>query len=336
MLTLSLAFGSVCADAQPAAIPRWSAATVSMDSDARRHRDHNELVRRLSLLRESPAGPSGFRVVRHDVLVDMPRREAVFNLWLSEVPDFQTVDEFGRQSHSFQYFVDTQDLASFYARGGGSTEPLRPLFIFRGEEIHHDGGVVVREVAPRYEVTDDPASGGWGPAVGTATLRQDKKRVNLRVPLALIGGESGGPSFALHYFLEVYQFGGVVDLTRQAIGKVATVDATIDVGPYGGNRSISSEEHGFLIVHLVTTDSLSAENVDVSTLELGPGHARPQLNLLFDVDRDDSKDLVLAFDTADLGLSCADSDVRLTGEMQNGQGREVFVGFDTIDVRGCQ
>jgi hypothetical protein len=89
-------------------------------------------------------------------------------------------------------------------------------------------------------------------------------------------------------------------------------------------------------VHLLTTDSIFAESVDVSTLELGPEHAHPGLNILFDVDHDGFKDLVLAFDAADLGLSCVDSDVRLTGEMLNGQTRVVFVGLDEIRVKGCR
>ena len=36
------------------------------------------------------------RIVRHDLVVDVPRQEAVFNLWFSEAPDLTTLDEHGR------------------------------------------------------------------------------------------------------------------------------------------------------------------------------------------------------------------------------------------------
>src|SRR5262245_53275263 len=110
-LTLVLALATAGVAAQTGPIRRWSTATASMDSDAAVRRPY-QLARDLSPLREIAAAPSDFRVVRHDVLVDVPRGEAVFNLWLSEVPDFRTVDAFGRQAHSFQYYVDVSDFSS--------------------------------------------------------------------------------------------------------------------------------------------------------------------------------------------------------------------------------
>src|SRR5688572_28251087 len=143
VLGFVVAQGSIWVAGQTAAAPRaghrWP--TVAMDSDIQARRDL-----RLANFSAKPLTANGapdplrdYHVVRHDVLVDMPRSEAIFNLWLSEEPDFDAVDEAGRQSHSFQYFVDTPSLSAFYRRSGGGAEQLHPLVIVRGEEIHYNG-----------------------------------------------------------------------------------------------------------------------------------------------------------------------------------------------------
>ena len=186
-------------------------------------------------------GPD-FHVVRHEVLVDGPRNEAIFNLWLSEEPDFEAVDEVGRQSHSFQFFVDTPVLGAFYRRLGGGAEPLHPLVLIRGEEIHYNGSLIAREIEPFYDPTTDPASGGWGPVVATMAVTQDRQRVSFRLPLSVLGGENDSAPLAnpmaVHYFLELYRFGATTSTISQATAKVATVDAPIAVS--ASRRSGSS------------------------------------------------------------------------------------------------
>ncbi len=285
-----------------------------------------------------------FHIVRHDVLVDVPRNEAIFNLWLSEEPDFETVDEVGRQSHSFQYFVDTPVFGAFYRRSGGGAEQLHPLVLIRGEEIHYNGSLIAREIEPFYDPTTDPASGGWGPVVATMAVKQDRKRVSFHLPLSVFDGENGsGPlasPMAIHYFLELYRFGATTGTVAQAAAKVATVDAPIAVWPQG--RAARSNGHPFVVVRILTTTpsrlpgpSFVAGNVDVSTLELGPDHGRARWSTPFDVDSDGDLDLLVLFNAADLGLSCIDTDVRLTGEVLEGGIRKVFVGVDANRVVEC-
>ena len=334
-IALALALCSISVAAQ-------SSPTAPIDSDVQAAHSLPQAEFGLRPFGAARAAPSdeGFRAVRHDVLVDVPRGEAIFNLWLSEAPDFFQTDEFGRQSHSFQYFVNTPDFLSFYSRAGG-TERFQPLFVLRGEEIHHNGTVVAREVVPFYDASADPSSGGWGPTVATMPLQHDRKRVSFRLPLSVFGDDRAArPAFALHYFLELYQFGGWTGVTLQASAKVARLDATIDVAPHHPNKAISPKQQSPVAVHVLTVASqrFFAEDVDVTTVRLGPVYARPRSSRLFDVDHDGYKDLILTFNAADLGLSCVDSDVRLTGEIVGGMlnGRNLFVGVDTIRVAGCQ
>ena len=173
---------------------RWP--TVAMDSDIQARRDLRpaNFSARPFMANGAADSVRDFHIVRHDVLVDGPRNEAIFNLWLSEEPDFEAVDEVGRQSHSFQYFVDTPDFAAFYRRLGGGAEQLQPLVLIRGEEIHYNGSLIAREIEPFYDPTTDPASGGWGPVVATMAVKQDRKRVSFSLPLSVFDGQNGsGP-----------------------------------------------------------------------------------------------------------------------------------------------
>ena len=344
VLGFVLAQGFMWVAAQTVAAPpqghRWP--TVVMDSDIQARRDLRPANFSATPVAGSGAADSDrdFHIVRHDVLVDVPRNEAIFNLWLSEEPDFESVDEVGRQSHSFQYFVDTPDFAAFYRRSGGGAERSQPLVLIRGEEIHYNGSLVVREIEPFYDPTTDPASGGWGPVVATMAVKRDRKRVSFHLPLSVIDGENGSGHSAIHYFLELYRFGGLTGTVAQAAAKVATVDAPITVWPQG--RAARSNSHPFVAVRILTTTSsrppgpsFVAGNVDVGTLELGPDHGRARWSTPFDVDSDGDLDLLVLFNAADLGLSCIDTDVRLTGEMLEGGIRKVFVGVDVNRVVEC-
>ena len=83
---------------------------------------------------------------------------------------------------------------------------------------------------------------------------------------------------------------------------------------------------------------LFAETINVKTLELGPNRARPVKTRLADFNGDGAADLRLAFQISDLGLSCIDQEVRLTGEIPDpaqGSTRTLFVGVAPIRVMGC-
>ena len=350
VLGFVLAQGSMWVAGQTAAAPRqgrqWP--TVAMDSDIQARRDLRpaNFSAKPFIADGAPDSVRDFHVVRHDVLVDVPRNEAIFNLWLSEEPDFEAVDEVGRQSHSFQYFVDTPAFGAFYRRSGGGAEQLQPLVLIRGEEIHYDGSLIAREIEPFYDPTSDPASGGWGPVVATMAVKQDRKRVSFHLPLSVFDGEDGsGPlasPMAIHYFLELYRFGATTSTLSQAAAKVATVDAPIAVWPEDV-RAPHSNRNPLVAVRILTTTtsnrlpgrSFDAGKVDVSTLELGPEHGRARRSTPFDVDSDGDLDLLVLFNAADLGLSCIDTDVRLTGEVLEDGVRKVFVGVDANRVVAC-
>lgn len=322
--------------------------TVPMDSDAQRF--SIERLTQLSATRDT-AGV-GFRVVFHDLLVDVPRGEAVVDLRFSEVPDLRSFDEFGRQSHSFQYFISEPNLGAFFLRSSGSAETIFPLLIVQGEEVHRSGQVAIRRVEPFFDCTNDPGCGGWGPTVTATSIYQDGKRVHFKFPISVFDAVDGskpyvgGLGLAAHYFLELYQFGSTTAGVVQGIARIGTVDARIDVKPGDPNNAVDTgKSNGLLLVDVPTAFptevdpySLFAETIDVRTLELGPNRARAVRTRLRDFNGDGAADLRLAFQISDLGLSCIDQEVRLTGEIPDlaqGSTRSLFVGVAPIHVLGC-
>jgi len=321
--------------------------TVPMDSDAQR-----SSIERLATLSAKPESTAlNFRVTIHNLLVDVPSREAVVDLRFSEVPDLQSFDEFGRQSHSFQYFVSEPNWAAFYARTGGGPETNFPLLVIRGEEIHTSGQVPIREVEPLYDCSNDPGCGGWGPKVAAAPVYQDGKRVLFKFPISVFDSPDGAQpyvgalGFAVHYFLELYQFGATTGGVVQGIARIATVNARIDVKPGDPDNAIDPRRPGRLVVDVPTTlatrgdpYSFYADTIIVPTLELGPNRSHPLRTQLQDVNGDGAVDLRLTFQISGLGLSCIDQEVRLTGEIPDlaqGSTRSLFVGRAPIRVAEC-
>ena len=245
-------------------------------------RTHNDF-----LLRDSPqlavtpeAGDLDFRVTTHDLLIDVPRGEAVVDLRFSEVPDLQSFDELGRQSHSFQYFVSEPNWTAFFLRSGGEPETVFPLLIVQGEEVHRSGQVAIRDVQAAYDCSTDPGCGGWGPTVATSSIFQDGKRVIFKFPISVFDAPDGsqpyvgGLGFAAHYFLELYQFGSTTGGVVQGIARIGTVDVRIDVKPNDSNNVIDTrQEDAGLLVDIPTTFAtdvapyfLFAETINAETL----------------------------------------------------------------------
>lgn len=325
--------------------------TVPMDSDAQRFS-----IERLMQLIEEPdtagAAPD-FRVVSHDLLVDIPHGEAVVDLRFSEAPNLRSVDSSGRQSHSFQYFLSEPNWSTFYSRSGGFAEPIYPLLIVRGEEVHYRGQVIIREVEPFFDCSEDPACGGWGPNIAASSISQDGKRVIFKFPISVFDAADGskpyvgGSGFAAHYFLELYRFGATTGGVVQGIARVGTVEARMRVklsDPI--NRIDLLSVGGSLFVDVPTVlptaadpFSFFAAAINVGTLEFGPNRARPLNARLEDMNGDGALDLRLAFQMSDLGLTCIDREVRLTGEMPDlvqGNTRALFVAREPIEVMGCR
>ena len=143
--------------------------------------------------------PDPFRIVRHDLVVDVPRREAVFNVWFSEAPDLATFDEFGRQATAFMFSLELPDIRNFNRRSAGEPEAILPFVRVGSGEVETGPRAVARVVAPGPEP--------WGPIVATADIQQLGGRVSFRLPLSIFAtGDVDEPYnhvwFAVHYFLE--------------------------------------------------------------------------------------------------------------------------------------
>jgi len=155
----------------------------------------------------------------------------------------------------------------------------------------------------------------------------------------------GALGFAVHYFLELYQFGATTGGVVQGIARIATVNARIDVKPGDPDNAIDPRRPGRLVVDVPTTlatrgdpHSFYADTIMVPTLELGPNRSHPLRTQLQDVNGDGAVDLRLTFQISGLGLSCIDQEVRLTGEIPDlaqGSTRSLFVGRAPIRVAEC-
>lgn len=288
--------------------------------------------------------PDDFRIVRHDLVVDIPRGEAVFDLWFSEAPDLATFDEFGRQSHAFQFYLELPEIRNFFRRAQGLPEMVHPFVLARSGEVDTGARAVARVVAAGEEP--------WGPIVATADIQQLGRRVSFRLPLSIFDSDDVKPyqsndRFAVHYFLEAYRFGATTYTLARGVATVGTVDAQIEVHRRE-LRTRNGSKRRFLIAHVLTVPSteddpgsfINPEFVDVGSVRFGPNRARPWGNELKDVNGDGFDDLVLVFDAGDVGLSCIDTDVRLTGEIPVPGNLvpegTVFIGRDVLSPRPCK
>jgi len=85
-----------------------------------------------------------------------PQAQTVsFTMHFQGVPDFQDTDQFGRQADSFQLYIYQIPTPEF-SQGGVD------LSIVRGEELHWDQGLPIRNVTLGSDFLNDPHGGGWG------------------------------------------------------------------------------------------------------------------------------------------------------------------------------
>ena len=113
------------------------------------------------------------------------------------MPDFFTLDTFGRQADSFQFYIDSEL---------NDPTPFNSYLVdvlIRGEEIHVGGGIPIRNAQPFG--TGGPDSGGWGPLVGSvayslSALGNGEAKLNFAVPTNLINGP-------FLYGVETYGYG---------------------------------------------------------------------------------------------------------------------------------
>jgi len=121
-----------------------------------------------------------------------------FQTIFNRMPDFSTLDTFGRQADSFQYYIDSNL---------NDPTPFNSYMVdvlIRGEEIHvGGGGIPIRDAQPFGTGGFD--SGGWGPLVGSvayslSTLGNGEAKLTFAVPTTLINGP-------FLYGVETYSYG---------------------------------------------------------------------------------------------------------------------------------
>jgi hypothetical protein len=286
--------------------------------------------------------PEPFRIVRHDVIVDVPRREAVFNVWFSEAPDFATFDEFGRQATAFLFSLEQPDYRNFGRRNGGEPELVWPFVRVISGEAATGARAVARVVT---EGADN-----WGPIVATAELQQLGPRVSFRLPLSILDSADerryeNDPWFAVHYFLEASRFGYTTYSLARGVATVGMVEAPLQVRRRE-LRNANGSKRRFVVANVLGVSSTEEdpnffipEFIDVGSVRFGPNRARPVGNELKDVNGDGLDDLVLMFNAAEVGLSCIDTDVRLTGEIPSPGNfvpeGTVFIGRAALSPAPC-
>ena len=118
-----------------------------------------------------------------------------FTLTFNQSPDFFTVDQFGTQANSFQFYIaTTTNIPTPY--------PLRPYAsLIRGEEIPVAGVLPVRNDSP--EDTSDPNAHGWGSIRGSVSYSLIGQTMTFSIPANVLNVQ--GP-FA--YTLDLLSYGG--------------------------------------------------------------------------------------------------------------------------------
>lgn len=156
-----------------------------------------------------------FTIVSNSAVFDPLNQSVLFTLEFSEPPDFLTVDPFGRQTDSFQYYIV-----------GDPNLPYPQFYdtIIRGEEIHITRDTIrVRNAFP--PALDDPNSGDWGSIRGTVPFTLSGSIVTFLAPLSMISDHSIDGHFS--YDLGSFVLGDQTDFlhgesTILAVGQPGT------------------------------------------------------------------------------------------------------------------
>ncbi|MCG8348693.1 MAG: hypothetical protein MI924_13060 [Chloroflexales bacterium] len=148
----------------------------------------------------SKTAPS-FQIVAEAAVFNPITRKVRFMILFNQPPDFFTVDEYGRQAHSFQYFIIGDPDLPY---------PEKYDSIIRGGEIHITGNMIrIRNATP---YSNDPGSGGWGTLRGVVPYYLHGNLLTFSVPLDVLSDSSLDGRFAYH--LQSCQFGASTKLFK--------------------------------------------------------------------------------------------------------------------------
>ncbi len=109
----------------------------------------------------------------------------------------------------------------------------------------------------------------------------------------------------------------------------------INIIPWSRSNLINLKSNGVIPVAIRTNNNFDATSVSPMSIAFGPNKARPipGVGRIMNVDADRDFDLVLYFRIKEIGVTCGDTEARLTGVTFDGQ---LIEGFDSIRVVGCK
>ena len=111
--------------------------------------------------------------------------------------------------------------------------------------------------------------------------------------------------------------------------EVKNITVDIDIKPGGDPNSINLGSNGRIPVAILTTEDFDATGVDADTVRFGPAEAEPVHYAIEDVDDDGDDDMILHFNTQDIGLIEEDVEATLTGQTTDGR---YFTGDDSVRI----
>ncbi len=137
-------------------------------------------------------------IVYESAVYDPETGNVDFTLQFDRRPNFRTVDEYGRQADSFQYFIVGDETLAY---------PQNFDAIIRGDEVQLKSRLLpIRNSAP----TDpNPAAGGWGTIRATIPFQLHGRVLTFSAALNELSDHSTDGRFT--YILETYNFGSLVD-----------------------------------------------------------------------------------------------------------------------------
>ncbi len=145
----------------------------------------------------APALAEPLAVISHALRYDAQARSVQFEILFNREPDYFTLDPMERQADSFQIYLDTKP----GHQGWGGTSPFPWESIVRGEEIHIEGNIRIRDhlVGP----SPKPHSGGWGALAGSVPYVLIGATQTFDAPFAMLNTNTG----VFRYRIELYNYG---------------------------------------------------------------------------------------------------------------------------------
>ncbi len=120
-----------------------------------------------------------------------------------------------------------------------------------------------------------------------------------------------------------------------ALDGIPTGNANLfSLDPSSDPDAINPNSKDVIAVAVLGSVNFDATQVDFSTTQFGPDKASPVHDgHVEDVNDDDFFDMVFHFNTQDTGISCGDTEARLSGETFGG---DTFTGTNSVRTAGCR